>query len=126
MAMSEVILLRKVVHNLARDINNATISRAMGKIDLQIDTRTIKHNSGFYRGSYPNDKWYFMMSPSLAPHMFPERWKNDKFWEKIRLEDEKELAEYLARQTILTTGSSDKKIKEPDEVDLINVIITHK
>ena len=85
MATSKVILVQKVVKNLARDgsflnrwvsansifpvisvryqfdtsltISKATLSRDMGKIDPDIDNQTIKHGTGIYRGLYSHNRW---------------------------------------------------------------------
>ena len=98
----------------------------MGKIDPHIDNQTIKHDTGFYRGSYANNKWYYMQEPTLDPPVFPNTFKKDKVWENICREDERGLVDHIARQSKLTTRSDDKKRKKPDEVDVINRIMTLK
>ena len=48
-------------------ITKKTISRHLGKLDVDIDNSQGRHESGIYRRKYNNESYYFFQRPCKAP-----------------------------------------------------------
>ena len=64
-------------------INKKTISRHLGKLDVDIDNSQGRHLSGIYRRKYNCESYYYFQKPYKEPPTFPP--PNDyATWDKIK------------------------------------------
>ena len=75
-------------------IDRRTISRHLGKIDVDIDDLQTKHATGVYRGKINNESYYYFQKGFKDPPHFPSP-SNKIAWSKLREFDDRKCGEYM-------------------------------
>ena len=71
------------------------ISRALSKLEPHIDSMSIKHPSGIYKGQFKKESYYFLQNGKSDPSSFPDTKRTNKEeWDMINLVDQTKLEKY--------------------------------
>ena len=96
-SLGKILSIRYKLENLT--ISKATISRALDKINPNINDLTLKHQSGIYRGANREETYYFFQYSVLDPPIFPYIKNNEAVWESIIRFDRIKVDGYIGRIT---------------------------
>ena len=87
------------------------VSKAMSKLEPDIENRSSVHASGIYKGKHSKQLYFFFQNGILDPPTFPDtKQANQDEWDMINLVDQRKLEANISR--ITTTESRVRIIKK--------------
>ena len=88
-------------------LTKATVSRHLGKLDVDIDNLHTQHQSGAYRGKLSHESYYYFQDKRKDPPKLPSA--TSKEWIRIKEIDAFNLDEYLKFLDRMDSLHRDKK-----------------